>query len=85
MPASRASLTTTITQTVIERTASVVVETYDTYLEPCTYLLDQLSARILADMEAPPDSVLSCSLSSYSISSNGLRRYVFSVGTSWTE
>jgi hypothetical protein len=84
MPASRATLTTTVTQTTFTRAASVVVDTYDTYLEPCTYLDDNLSARILADMGAPPSASLTCALDSYSILSSGLRRYVFTVSTSWT-
>lgn len=77
-------LTATVSSTVTVRTASVILRTFDTLTNPCNYLADQLTDRILAEISAPPDSDLECDFISVSMMSDARREYRWTVQVSWT-
>lgn len=80
-----ATLTTSVTGTTITKSASVVLETFDSLSDPCAFLQAQLAPQILVEMGAPAGSSLSCSVDSVSILADARRQYRWTVGTTWTE
>lgn len=77
-------LVATVSTTVSTRTASVILQTFDTLTNPCNYLQDQLADRIIAEINAPSGSSLTCSFVSVSMMSDARREYRWTVEVSWT-
>lgn len=79
------TLEVTVTDTTCVRTAVVVQITYNVYVDPCGYLTTVLADQVRTDLDVPTSSVLTCSLVSVSILSDGRRSYRWDVTATWTE
>lgn len=79
------SLDIEVLSTSYTRMSRVSQETFDVYLDACSYLSTYLIAEVLTAMSAPLDAMTACSLQSVSILSDGRRRYIWNVTATWTE
>lgn len=71
-------LSTTIVSKVITYTATVKYTTFNTLLDPCAYLQDNLAEDVVKDIGLSAGYLLSCALVSVSTVSNQ-NLYTFSV------
>ncbi len=81
-PSSRT--TYVLGDTTCVRTVQVTQETFNTYSDPCAYLLSDLADTIKIDIDVPLTSSLSCSFVSVSVLSGGQKYYVWDVTATWT-
>lgn len=82
-PAS--TLTVTVGVTTLTLPATVVQTTYNTYSDPCDFLLTTLADQVKIDMSVPSTSTLTCSFVSVTTLSDGRRSYRWDVIATWTE
>lgn len=78
-------LEVTVASTTCTRSASVVQTTLNVYSDPCGYLTTSLASQVRVDMAVPAAAVLTCSLVSVSVLSDGRRVYTWDVTATWTE